>query len=91
MNIHRMGFALVATGLFFGATTAFAQTAMNVSPQRHPNLAGAQAHIREASNLISQAQSANHDQLGGHAANAKRLLDQAADELKAAALTANGN
>ncbi|MDN7676726.1 hypothetical protein QZM22_30680 [Burkholderia oklahomensis] len=89
MKTKRIGLILAATSLLVGASVAFSQTAMNIDPNYHRNLANAQAQIRQAYNFISQAQLANHDQLSGHAENAKRLLQQAADELKAAALTAN--
>ncbi|WP_213958844.1 hypothetical protein [Variovorax sp. dw_954] len=74
------------------ATAACAQEPVqNIDPYRHGNLAAAQQLVRGAFDKISAAQSANNDRLGGHAARAKALLDQANEELKAAALTANRN
>ncbi|WP_301791117.1 hypothetical protein [Burkholderia oklahomensis] len=66
-----------------------AQPAQNIDPYRHPNLARAQQQIASAYRSIVAAQNANQYQLGGHADHAKQLLSEAADELKAAALTAN--
>jgi hypothetical protein len=56
---------------------------------RHPNLAAAQRLAKRAFEKIVAAQEANEFDLGGHAAKAKDLLDQANAELKAAAETAN--
>lgn len=52
--------------------------------RRFPNLAAAQQYCRQAFDAITAAQRANGEQLGGHAARAKELLDQASHELKAA-------
>jgi hypothetical protein len=73
--------------------TAIAQTpppARNVAPGIHPYLAQAQYLIGQANRSILSAQQANAYSLNGHAENARRLLDEASAELKAAALTANG-
>jgi hypothetical protein len=61
----------------------------NISRERHGNLASAQDLIRQAFDRIGDAQSANDDQLGGHANRARDLLRQAADELRLAADAAN--
>ncbi|APD38676.1 hypothetical protein [Burkholderia pseudomallei] len=93
MKTNRLMAPLLATCLML-ATVAHAQTPpplQDVNPNRHPNIAAAQASIRQAYDAISAAQGANHDRLGGHAERAKRLLDEASAELKAAALTANAN
>jgi hypothetical protein len=85
---RRVVFTLVGTLLI--ATTVFAQRPPeNVSPKHHPNLAAAQRLIDQAFNKITAAQNANEFDLGGHAAKAKDLLDQANRELKLAAETAN--
>jgi len=63
--------------------------AENISAKRHPNLAAAQRHLDEAFNKITAAQQANEWDLGGHAAHAKELIDQASRELKQAAKTSN--
>jgi hypothetical protein len=85
---RRVVFTLVGTLLI--ATSLFAQhPPENVSPKHHPNLAAAQRLIDQAFNKITAAQNANEFDLGGHAAKAKDLLDQANKELKLAAETAN--
>ena len=61
----------------------------NISGQKHPNLAAAQRLSTQAYENISQAQSANEWDMGGHAAKAKELLDQVNRELKEAAEAAN--
>jgi hypothetical protein len=63
----------------------------NVSPTRHPNLAAAQRFIEKAINKVSAAQTANEFYMNGHAAKAKALLDQAYNEIKFAAESANAN
>jgi hypothetical protein len=62
---------------------------LNVSPYRHGNLAAAQELVRGAYDKLSDAQFANHAELGGHAARAKELLREAGDEIKLAAIAAN--
>jgi hypothetical protein len=62
---------------------------LNVSPERHGNLAAAQRAVRDAYDRLSDAQAANNNRLGGHAARAKELLRQANEEIKLAAETAN--
>ncbi len=57
--------------------------------RRHPNLMAAQRLIDQASSRLSDAQRANEWDMGGHAARAKELLEQANREIKAAAETAN--
>lgn len=63
----------------------------NISGARHPNLAAAQRLTAQAYERIVAAQEANEYDLGGHAAKAKALLDQANNELKEAAETSNAN
>ena len=65
------------------------QPPQNVSAKKHPNLAAAQRLVDQAFAKVSAAQDANEFDLGGHAAKAKQLLDEANKELKAAAETAN--
>lgn len=81
-----LGTLLVAGGL------AIAQRPReNVSPGRHPNLAAAQRLSRQAWQRVVDAQKANEWDMQGHAQKAKDLLDQASNELKLAAETANRN
>jgi hypothetical protein len=73
-----------------GSSMMFAQgPAQNIDPNKHPNLASAQASIAHAYQKIDTAQQANRDQLGDHAERAKQLLVQASQELKEAAEYAN--
>jgi hypothetical protein len=62
-----------------------------VSKALHPNLAEAQKLIERAINKVTMAQKANEYDMGGHAAKAKALLDQAFEEIKLAARAANAN
>ena len=55
----------------------------------HPNLAAAQKFSEQAYQKITAAQEANEWDMQGHAAKAKSLLEQADNELKAAAQAAN--
>jgi len=80
-----LGLGLVACGM------TLAQPARNVNGARHPNLAAAQRLAQQAFEKISAAQQANEFDMDGHAARAKQLLDQANNELKAAAEAANKN
>ena len=63
---------------------------LDVSPYRHGNLASAQEFLRGAYDRLGDAQQANNSELGGHAARAKELLREADDEIKLAAIVANG-
>jgi len=86
-------FASVAmlAGLAFVAGSAMAQQqpVRDVSAKHHPNLARAQRQADMAYKSVVAAQDANEFDLGGHAAKAKELLDQANQELKQAAEFAN--
>jgi len=64
-------------------------TTTAVSPKRHPDLAQAQRLIEDAISRVSAAQGANEFDMGGHAAKAKELLNQAYVEIKLAAVAAN--
>jgi hypothetical protein len=66
-----------------------AREGATVSPSRHGNLAAAQELVRGAYDKMSDAQYANHAELGGHAARAKELLREAGEEIKLAAIAAN--
>jgi hypothetical protein len=63
--------------------------AQNVSQKKHPNLAAAQRLVEQAFNKVGLAQQANEWDMHGHAEKAKKLLDEANNELKQAALAAN--
>ncbi len=84
LSLFSAGVLLVA-----GSVVAQQRPVENVNPRRHPNLAAAQRLVDQAFKKITAAQDANEFDLGGHAAKAKALLDQANVELKLAAETAN--
>jgi F0F1-type ATP synthase membrane subunit b/b' len=74
------------------AGTAFAEKPVrNVSAKKHPNIAAAQRHSKQAWEKIVAAQRANEWDMKGHAQKAKELLDQVNTELKLAAEEANEN
>jgi hypothetical protein len=80
----------------FGATLligglAIAQPERNINAGRHPNLAAAQRLSQQAFEKIVEAQRANEWDLDGHAQKAKALLEQANEQLRAAATAANRN
>lgn len=81
---------LVLTSLLaFGGIAIAQRPKENVAPGRHPNLAAAQRLSRQAWQRVVDAQQANEWDLAGHAQKAKDLLDQANNELKAAAEASN--
>lgn len=88
--MKRIAFVAVV-GLAAIATATAQQPVRDVSAKRHPNLAAAQRLVDQAYKRIGDAQQANEFDLGGHAAKAKELLDQANAELKQAAEVSNEN
>lgn len=80
---------LLACLLMIGVAFAQKKPAKNINGARHPNLAAAQRLVAQAFQKVSAAQQANEFDMDGHAKKAKELLDQANNELKAAALAAN--
>jgi hypothetical protein len=88
MNRWKIATFLIA-GLF--AAYAFARPEINVSEKLHPNIHAAQDLTAQAWDYMSKAQVANDWDMDGHAGKAKSLLEQAADEMKSAALSANAN
>jgi hypothetical protein len=91
--MKRIASAVLFAGLTFVASAAMAQQqpVRDISAKRHPNLARAQKQTDNAYKSIVAAQQANEFDLGGHAAKAKELLDQANQELKQAAEVSNAN
>ena len=85
-------FAVVVGLLLIIGVLALAQPPeRNISGKRHPNLAAAQQLSHQAWEKVVAAQKANEWDMEGHAQHAKELLDQANQELKAAAGAANRN
>jgi hypothetical protein len=79
-----------ALGLILGCSGAvFAQAPAIDIGNRHGNLRAAQQYISSAWQKISQAETDNNDQLGGHVQRAKDYLTQANEELRLAANVAN--
>jgi len=91
VNVRTMAVgSALGLGLLAGSVIiAQGHPARNVNPARHPNLAAAQRLTDQAYNKIIAAQEANEWDMDGHAQKAKELLDQANNELKAAAEAAN--
>ncbi len=86
MKATRMSLSVLSGIVLLTAATAWAQRPVeNINPKKHPNLAAAQRLVDQAFNKITAAQEANEFDLGGHAAKAKALLDEANIELKRAA------
>jgi hypothetical protein len=79
----------VAPLVLAASAVVAAPPADNVSGKRHPNLAAAQRLSTKAYEKVVAAQQANEWDMAGHAQKAKDLLDQANQELKAAAEAAN--
>ncbi len=80
-----LGVGLLASGILIAQNPP----AENIDPNRHPHLAAAQHHLRMAFDEAGEAQHANDWDMGGHAAHARELMDQAARELKVSAEAAN--
>ena len=77
--------SMLAGALVFGGFALAQAPVVNIDSHRHPNLAEAQHHLQQAFGKIDEAQRENKDELGGHAAKAKELIDAADRELKLAA------
>jgi len=88
--MKRLAWIVMIAGLVLAAASAAAeQPVRDVSGKRHPNLAAAQRLVDQAYKRVTDAQQANEFDLGGHAAKAKELLEQANAELKQAAEVSN--
>ncbi len=73
--------AALLVGVATGTVTRPARSSANAG---HKNLTAAQQLTKQAFDKVTAAQKANEFDLGGHAAMAKSLLEQAAAELKLA-------
>jgi hypothetical protein len=90
MKTPRSNFARLVAVVALAACAVSAQVPVqNIDPARHGNLAAAQQLVVQAFQRLSEAQSANDNQLGGHVARAKELLREANSEIKLAAEAAN--
>jgi hypothetical protein len=90
MTKTRILSAVFGASLLVGGL-AIAQPERNVSGARHPNIAAAQRLSQQAFEKVVEAQRANEWDMNGHAQKAKDLLEQANEQLKAAAMAANRN
>jgi hypothetical protein len=63
--------SLLGVGLFLGGMSFAQMPAEDIDPHKHPNLAEAQQHLRQAYGKTDEAQKKNKDELGGHAEKAK--------------------
>lgn len=79
----------LAVALSFLAADVSAQEPVQNIGKRHPNLMQAQKLSRQAYDRMTAAQRANEYDMGGHAARAKELLEQANEEMKKAAIALN--
>lgn len=77
--------SILGLSLFFGGTLFGQMPAENIDPHKHPNLATAQQHLRQAYAKTDEAQKENKDELGGHAEKANEHMMAADQELKQAA------
>lgn len=84
---------LTAVGsiLAFCLIIAAQEPVVDIDKKVHPNLASAQQHIVEANRYINTAQKDNRYDMKGHAEKARQLLNEANQELKAAAEAANAS
>jgi hypothetical protein len=78
----------MAVLLFCGLTLA-QEPAVDIDAKNHPNLAEAQKHIVEANRYLNLAQKDNRYDMKDHAEKARQLLQQANQEIRAAATSAN--
>lgn len=84
--------ATLGSAMLLSAPRAFAEEQVNCAAlkagdgefPKHINLSKAACLLNDAWYKIQDAQKANEFQLGGHAAKAKALIDQALAELKLA-------
>jgi hypothetical protein len=89
--MRRLIARLVVLGALAASVDAWARPVVNIDPNHHPNLAAAQQASAQAWDRLIAAQAANQWDLGGHAQRAKELLEQANNEIKLAAETANAH
>ena len=76
--------------VLIGSDVALSKTPVqNASAKKYPNRAAAQKLVAEAYEKLAAAQKANEYDPEGHAMKAKEALEQASNELKLAAETAN--
>ena len=77
--------AVMSLALALPCGVALAQKPVQNVGNRHPNLEAAQRLCAQAFARLSASQQANEFDEGGHAAEAKRLLEQVNQQIKMAA------
>ena len=82
--------AIFAGGVLVGQVQQIPAPRVTVG-SNHRNLQAAQKAIAQAFNELALAQRENNDDLGGHANNAGKLLDEANTEVELAAEYANSH
>jgi hypothetical protein len=90
MRIRLLAF-VIGSLLLLAAIATAQKPVKDVNPAHHPNIAAAQQLSQQAFQKIVAAQEANEWDMEGHAQHAKELLQQANNELRAAATAANKN
>jgi hypothetical protein len=85
----RKKLAAVVSILAFCMVIVAQEPAVDIDKRVHPNLAAAQQHIVQANRYVATAQKDNRYDMKGHAEKARQLLNEANQELKAAAEAAN--
>jgi hypothetical protein len=81
--------AAVVSILALCVVIAAQEPVVDIDKRVHPHLAAAQQHIVEANRYVATAQKDNRYDMKGHAEKARQLLNEANQELKAAAEAAN--
>jgi hypothetical protein len=77
--------AVLCAVLSMPGVLAAQQPMVDIDTDGHGNLSSAQEYVAMAWQRIDRAQKINNYDMGGHAARAKELLEQANTEIRAAA------
>ena len=89
MSKKTQKFTALLGALFICAATVAQTPVADIDRKIHPNLAEAQRLMIQANQYLINAQKANKYDMKGHDEKARELLQQAAQEVKAAAEAAN--
>ena len=81
--------SLVLAPVALLASLALADNPPRKTTKSHPNLWAAERLAKQAFDKLEAAQKANEYDLGGHAAKAKALLQQATEEIRLATAAAD--
>jgi hypothetical protein len=80
---------ILSAALFCSGVVLAQAPVQDIDGNLHANLAGAQAQVVQAYNLILAAEKQNSNDMQGHAQKARQHLIAANQEMKLAALAAN--